>query len=157
MLRTVQIDWFTVICCPVIEFARKLLKQTEISSKPLKQTEISSKPHPIHTSRYEREMQDFDPKRVHFVQRSILFRFLNRFEEIREICAICEGISVQELIKQLQRKDVYRIPCLSYTRRPYTVRFWKPSVETFLRKKSITTLRQNMLTDASRSCRARCI
>ena len=47
-------------------------------------------------------MQDFDPKRVHFVQRSILFRFLNRFEEIREICAICEGIPVQELI---QRKD----------------------------------------------------
>ena len=108
MLRTVQIDWFTVICCQVIEFARKLLKQAEISSKPLKQTEISSKPDSIHTARYERELQDFGPKRVHFVQRSILFRFLNRFEEIREICTIWEGIPVQELIKQLQRKDVYR-------------------------------------------------
>ena len=43
-------------------------------------------------------MQDFDPKRVHLVQRSILFRFLNRFEEIREICAIREGIPVLELI-----------------------------------------------------------
>ena len=118
MLRTVQIDWFTVICCPVIEFARKLLKQAEISSKPLKQTEISSKPHSIHTARYEREMQDFDPKRVQFVQRSILFRFLNRFEEIREICAICEGILVQELIKQLQRKDVFCMSWPVYARQP---------------------------------------